>query len=516
MTLERFLLLIAPPLVLLSPLIGTMQHLSIPIFSAGSLYFLMGPVLVGFALGAIASTASGRKGQTGHAVAILALAITLVMLVDMAGGGLGHIGDHAFGKTAFLLLIVISSAALMWPIREHLALIFFSGAMALFGSTILVSSAHAETAEPPLIYIILDEMIGVEGIDRSLPGGEETYNSLREMLDKHHFRVYERAFSRHFFSNRAIPATLNYDEHDSEPASRYKASGETNLRLINDELAKGRSVVMFQSAHIDFCTGFRDVNCNTFPSFDPTEWSRNHADVSVRVVATAKLMQEAFKDSSFVHRYATLWRSALEQNVRVPDFFDIHGFPKWFSTFEDHVVSADADVYFAHFLMPHAPTIMSPQCEPQPRWEAGYYLYEVAGLSGPELDRARAEAYATYFEQVQCTIRTIDRFLERIEGIEEYDGAMIVLHGDHGSRISAGRFSENLSSRDMIDNFSTLFAVRGPEIEPGFDPQKISVQRLAANYFSGRSQEDLGPVNTTVVVESTAPDSVVLRDMPDF
>jgi hypothetical protein len=88
--------------------------------------------------------------------------------------------------------------------------------------------------------------------------------------------------------------------------------------------------------------------------------------------------------------------------------------------------------------------------------------------------------------------------------------------GDHGARISAGMHVESMSERDMIDNYPALYAIRGPGIEPGYDVRKTSIQRLSAEYFSGKPAEALGPDELTVSIDRQDAEVAVDRPMPDF
>ena len=105
--------------------------------------------------------------------------------------------------------------------------------------------------------------------------------------------------------------------------------------------------------------------------------------------------------------------------------------------------------------------------------------------------------------------------LTSLETQPHFADATIVIHGDHGPRISAGQYVEGLSDRDMIDNYSALYAIRRPGTESGYDSRKVSVQRLTAEYFSAEGAE-LGPDDPTVVIDSREVGTVVVRQMPDF
>ena len=80
-----------------------------------------------------------------------------------------------------------------------------------------------------------------------------------------------------------------------------------------------------------------------------------------------------------------------------------------------------------------------------------------------------------------------------------YDEAIIFVHGDHGSRIGlvepSASDKELLSRDDYIDHFSTLFAVKAPWIEPGYDLGLRPVQELFAEILlHGLGAEGLTPV----------------------
>jgi hypothetical protein len=155
------------------------------------------------------------------------------------------------------------------------------------------------------------------------------------------------------------------------------------------------------------------------------------------------------------------------------------------------------------------------RCQTTGRSEVAYFLAEERNLSGAALDAARADGYRAYQEQYGCLLRRLDGMLTSLETQPHFADATIVIHGDHGPRISAGQYVEGLSDRDMIDNYSALYAIRRPGTESGYDSRKVSVQRLTAEYFSAEGAE-LGPDDPTVVIDSREVGTVVVRQMPDF
>jgi hypothetical protein len=67
--------------------------------------------------------------------------------------------------------------------------------------------------------------------------------------------------------------------------------------------------------------------------------------------------------------------------------------------------------------------------------------------------------------------------------------ATIIIHGDHGSRITlrdpiiANRNQATII--DYVDSFSTLFAIRSPELEPGYSSQLQPLPNLIAEHLFG-------------------------------
>ena len=107
----------------------------------------------------------------------------------------------------------------------------------------------------------------------------------------------------------------------------------------------------------------------------------------------------------------------------------------------------------------------------------------------------RASRYRSYFRQVACALRQIDRLIEAIPPGLRHD-AIIIIQGDHGSRITlvdpTTVANASPARSDYLDAFSTMFAVRSPSIEPAYDsrrrrsPASFALSSIAV---SGRSLE---------------------------
>jgi hypothetical protein len=67
-----------------------------------------------------------------------------------------------------------------------------------------------------------------------------------------------------------------------------------------------------------------------------------------------------------------------------------------------------------------------------------------------------------------------------------YEESIIILHGDHGSRIVLTEPSaENqhaLTKQDLVDGFSTLFAMKMPGKSGGYDASPWPLEQLFAKF----------------------------------
>ncbi|MVA99795.1 hypothetical protein GN330_21305 [Nitratireductor sp. CAU 1489] len=518
MTKERVFLMLAPALAFAAPVIAAFLDLSIPIFSGPALRFVGGVAAAGLGIGLILALVY-RSGFVWSLIFTAVAASAFLILLDIAANAstwLHEYGSPVLTYVAFVMAMLPVAWAI-WPLRNTLPTIMFMSAAAFLLSTVVIpvaSGRPSPTTEigsaeypAPVLYFVLDEMIGPEGIDRSIPGGEEAYAALRDLFESHGFRLYGKVFSRFFKTADSIPASLAFE---------WTGNRVPNLtdphRLFDKFVEDGHRVTVYQTEHLDFCSEQVD-RCEVLPSFNPVSRYINHP--GIMSAGIYEVMRQRFEGSAIIEGYVGYLKRT--SSYVVPKNFDAHAFPSWMQKIGDDIVSGSVtSAVFGHILFPHAPFVSDANCRQNLRRESPYYLFEMRKLSGASRERARAAYYKDYFAQVQCMISRLGRFLERVKSAPGLEEAILVFHGDHGSRISAGKYTENVSDKDMVDNYSTLYAIKGPGIAPGYDLRKVSSQRLTAEYFSGKSTRELGREDMTVVIDSKAAAKTVLRQMPDF
>ncbi|MGO6696185.1 sulfatase-like hydrolase/transferase [Rhizobium johnstonii] len=511
---DRIFLFLAIPMALASPVISTLSSLSISPVAPGANAFLGIIVAVGCLLGFGAAVLHPRQGLWKF-IQVFLISVGIMSAVDLSIMGhqvLTTSFDNRFARALVLCFFAAGIFGVVWIIRNQAPVILFVTSATLLASSVVISEAKADEIAERTIYIITDEMIGLNGIDKSLPGGRDTYDLMKSVFLKHGFRLFPRAFSRHFFTMVSIPAALNFDDRDAGDQAAKYTDNETPMNVMKSALfdqfaSGGYDVTVFQSGHLNFCTQAVS-ECNTFPSFNADTDLAKGLTRDLTKISTIRTLKAIYVQSYTAARllpwYSEITGESDLGDIVVPDYFDIHGFLEWFRKFSDHALaSKPGGLTFAHFLMPHNPPVLDENCVAQYRWENPYYLKESKHLSGQDFSASRAHFYEEYYQQARCALKTLDAFLTTVDNNPELSGAKIVVHGDHGSRISSGKFVEGALPRDMIDNFSTLYAIRGKGIEPGIDMRMASVQRLTTEYLSGIPVTALGPEEMSVVMDSS-------------
>ena len=143
-------------------------------------------------------------------------------------------------------------------------------------------------------------------------------------------------------------------------------------------------------------------------------------------------------------------------------------------------------MFFAHLMLPHQPYFLTPDCRVRDFgdwYNRKLYHDDLRRFSSTQF---RVEAYQRYFEQTTCLLAILDDLFDAIRDRGIFEGATIIVHGDHGSRITIHDpvfdSADQLSPRDLIDAYSTVFAIRIPRIAGGYDTRMRSVQDLFGEY----------------------------------
>lgn len=478
-----------------------------------------------FAVALLVLAASFANFLNYHSYPMVRLEVLLVLAglaVAAALFGLLHAGASQFGRAlldgllafiavnlnsdsviaAGLAASIFAFARLARDISLHAILAIVSGVV-LFSSLTGLSERRAPIATvkqpvPPasqpkaILHIILDEHGGT--------GGAQDAGFRKELTDFYAtrgFRLFDRAYSRHFHTVNAIPDLLNFG-HPGESRNVQESLDIGRTAYLSGLQGQGYRLNIYQSDFADFCRHSRYASCTSY-------WSPSMAFLSGEPMApSGKARLLAFKFAALsslaltaangIDRVTHLpWTRPLGVPVIAPKeraaSSSLGGLAILDRMASDLRLAQPGEAYFAHVLAPHFPYVAAGDCRilPPARWQ---YRRSASPIEARE---------AAYRQQVACVMRKLDRVIAAFESSPAGGNGVIIIHGDHGSRITkldpidadAGR----LSPADLMAGYSTLFAVRAPGLPPGVEARPYAtpdiLKQMMASGFA--SVDDIRP-----------------------
>ena len=409
--------------------------------------------------------------------------------------------DLGFGIDPFHFLVVFAAFALISYFWYDLFLtVFFSASLSVivfqaFGmafadhgvddrSNEATSTQRLEKGpadRPALIHVIFDSYLGLDGMAL----GPQYYRDLRkEQADffiRQGFQVYPRAYSRHARTLNSLPTLFTYGaQKDSEFAAGVQYVAPAQLPYFADLDQRDYAISAVLPAYFDLCANQRMTRCRTFESSDLTSMLDTDLSTADRVkVFGYTILNLSQTVRMAVRVFEVLRNNRIENESRLmkdrSELFPLASL-KMLDTFIDNLPTLRrGEARFAHILLPHDPYILRPDCTVKPESE---WLDE----HGPGATSARERAYA---DQVRCLQRKLGDLLNELDRTPAGREAIILFHGDHGSRIAPSQpivDAPPLSPREEIMSFSTFYAIRIPGEASGEIPGTHALDELMADF----------------------------------
>ncbi len=479
--------------------------------------------------------------------------VMLLAACAIAAGLVWSVYSDALPPVAGLVAVALVLIAVFWQIRAHLPsilLVFIAVLLAGVVVTHRLPKLRADRIDaretddlsrkwggsgrfnenlPIVVHLVFDEMMSTGGMTSDLPGGDRTRRQLLEFGEKHSFRVFDSVYSRYWTTGGSIPNMMNREylgrtSMDSlsqlpfDPETK-SFSLETNA-YFEDMAGRGYRTVVFQVPFMNFCANKNVDMCETFDSFDP---GGGESMVTDSPTLRVNLWQTVLR------AYAPSYTSSIGQKILARAYalgtsevgvqgaanrYDALRFPEWFDRFTRFTAAVPRGTHvFAHFLVPHAPYFLLESCVVSGKEDTGHYL-----AHAPKRDERRRDYYNRYLGQVRCVGTRLDSFMAAIGQSENFRDAVIIIHGDHGSRISSGDTLEDYSQRDFVDNYATFFAVRSPAVQPGVDCEFVSLPEVFRRHAArGVQTRPRSAAPLPVIVQSRAAGNAqVEAPMPPF
>ena len=533
-----------PSLLFVSLFVGYLRHHNYPLIATESILAFTAIIFLGLVLGYVLSISKDLKNRATLLFLVILLGIDLQLEPQYK-----YLQFHNLTNELPLVIVIFTITILFFllllfflMLRQHLNnILVVSLATFLFGAVILpVSTMEAGTrsttpsatssvnsnVKGTVLHLILDGQIGAQGIPVNIQGGEEVKQRVRHFHEKWGFHLYGRAYSQYLKTHDSIPGMFNNVENvvSSELLAPGIGTGHrfrlAKNRYFQKHNEAGRAIHVTQSDYLDFCAtrSTKIASCYTYPatSFKAME------EVALPARLKSKLILETFFRRSIIvmfikELFGGLFNSPSSNDLPVK-FYSL-AVPSVIEKLTDQTIeNPNGSLVFAHLLMPHAPFAWDKECIVR---ENAFTTQENTMHEFGYTKEQRVARYQNYFNQMHCVYNSLDNMFKKLSEWGLMDKLTIVIHGDHGSRIGTVSPTINnidsLTSGDLIDAFSTHFAVKSSAAEQFYSDEKIPISQAFSKYFF-KDENSLydGEIRLRFEEGIVMPDDVKKMTMPDF
>ena len=357
----------------------------------------------------------------------------------------------------------------------------------------------AKTANLPIyVHIVLDEHTGIEGFDDEIDKQKAVKQSAKDLYINNGFRLFGRAYSQYRDTYSSLSAALNsYQGVNPEEFYVFRNSRKsyilTDNKYFRDLHAAGFTIQIYQTVFVNFCEQTQDIiqRCLTYDVFGTSSEALAELDATEKLAIILSRLRFFYAKGIFrdAYKYVAAYsvRNGLSVpvlNFEPPEVGPIPVIPVFDKLIADIANAPAGSAFFAHLLVPHHRYSVDGRCEirrPVVHWNSPQFADTAPG-GRVNTARSRATRYDEYVDQVECALAKVDELIEAMRSAGKFENAIVIVHGDHGSRITQTKArksnAETMLRQDYIDAFSTLFAVKAPHITPGYDLRMLPLEQL--------------------------------------
>jgi hypothetical protein len=487
-TLKTFATISSPVLLSLLVIMSTSRQLIVI-----DIYFILA-ITVGISVGIISYLASERLNT-------LILFCLLLLFIDVFGmqnllNSLNSMEPtlRTISKIGILGAMLGLSFLVVFILREHFAEIFFTTVLVVtvivtvdnlttmpvsIGDTSRIvsdidSEATAEARDQTLpirLHIMLDSHMAPIAMPIEWPDGERISQFLKEFYSRHGFHLFARSYSQYRWTRKAMAAALNFHTKAVDPEQYYigRSIGEDSALGISRRMAgavfrvykldkskyfeqirdQGYSLsVAAQTGYLNFCTAARMTKCRTLVGTRKTRYP-NHM-----------ILYNIFD------RFKRLTGNKWEVD-RTSFYMKIHEIAD--EAIADMSKAKRGEMIFAHIYSPHHPNLMDENCK--------FLATNEQGMDA-------------YIQDMLCVYKKLDKLFLSLKKNKLFKDAEILIHGDHGVRSLNRQITRkdvadpgSIDPKKIVQTYSALFAIKAPDVKPGYDERSVSIQQLMIEYF---------------------------------
>lgn len=349
---------------------------------------------------------------------------------------------------------------------------------------------------PSILYLILDEHLGIDAIPPEITPGATLKSSMLAFYKHFGFSLFTSAYSHYPATYNSIPNVLNFSTSNRDnfyfsDATHRSLKQNIFFRLLSQ---RGYQIRVYQPDFIDYCKpdGVQVNACYTNPSMSTKIITQINLPTDQRFVFLLRsflLQSSCYQIAMQLYMYK-LQPLLIQWGWHAPDWswyqarVSSLSMPDEFATLRNDILRhPTGTLFFAHLLTPHNPFVYTADCHlisPVSLWQIGHGPSPIVNTT-----TSRANHYSAYEGQVMCVQQQMQSLFTAMQAAGIYNNFIIIVHGDHGSRIGIHRpiaaVRSQLTQQDFKDYYVTLFALKIPgENTTTLNPQLRDLQSLLA------------------------------------
>lgn len=327
----------------------------------------------------------------------------------------------------FLLLTIITPFLIVISLFNYYEIIYQGHRFQNF-DFLKNQNVSKKLKQNKLVFIILDEMSGINSSEREVYG-TEFKKKILQLSKSSNLNLYPNAFSLSDNTATSVPSLVNLIDTQEEIVINRKI----NLKKMNNfyfneyVLQKNTlfdnfsSISAFQNIHLNFCSHENVAKCYQFNPYKKQE-----------------SFIEGYKYNTLT-RFLSIWKiqgsitanilSRIGRELRIADSYlepQIHKatFDFFLSEISNDIISQNFDLIFAHLLVPHVPYGFDHKCN----YDGKLSLRNTILTNKQKIIQHNIES--------TCVVFYLNKFFSKIKNAPNYSNFEILILSDHGSRIS--------------------------------------------------------------------------------
>lgn len=325
----------------------------------------------------------------------------------------------------------------------------------------LIDKKIKKERERKVLFIILDEMSGMNSSETNFNNGTKFKDKINEFAKYNKLTLYPNAYSLSDNTASSVPAILNFKDNEKDLINNREDNVmKSDTEFYNEYILKKNllfdkfnSISTFQNVHLNFCEHINVKKCYQFNPYKNHSYFINgyKAGFLTKFLSIWKL-QGSITSKLF-------WR--FGRQIQITDSFlepEIHKatFQFLLNEIKSDLISDKFDFVFAHLLVPHVPFGFNEKCF----YDGKLSLMNTFWSEEKKITQHNQERF--------CVVIYLNDFFSEIKKEVEYENLEIFILSDHGSRITSSYDSK----------YSSIFIYKSKESKFLINQQARSVQSL--------------------------------------